>query len=425
MRFTAMARAAAVAAAIALVATSCADLDETASASDDGVLKVGFVTPLTGSLAVFGAPDTWVVEQMQAWFDEHPIEAGDQTFDVDIILKDSQSSATRAGEVTGELINSDGVDVVLAHATPETTVPVADQCEANATPCITADTPWQPWFYGRGGDPEKPFEWTYHFFWGLEDVAATYLDVWEQIPSNKKVAGLFPNDSDGQAWSDAFPDLIKEQGYTLDNPGLFTPGTQDFSAQIARFKKNGDEIVMGVLTPPDFATFWQQAEQQGYHPKAATIGKAVEFPAAIDALGGASENISTEVWWSPTSPYTSSVTGQTSQELADAYEEASGQQWTMPLGFSEALFEVLQAAVVEAGGADKEALADALAGLQVPTIVGDLDWGAGPVPNVAKTPLAGGQWRPGDKGGFPNSMVIVSNASAPDVPVADRARPIP
>ncbi len=425
MKPTVWARAAAVAATIALATTSCSNLDETATASDDGVIKVGFVTPLTGSLAVFGAPDTWVVEQMQAWFDDHPIEAGDKTYDVDIILKDSQSSATRAGEVTGELINSDGVDVVLAHATPETTVPVADQCEANATPCITADTPWQPWFYGRGGDPEKPFRWTYHFFWGLEDVAATYQDVWEQLPTNKKVAGLFPNDSDGQAWSDAFPGMIKDKGYTLDNPGLFTPGTQDFSAQIAQFKKNGDEILMGVLTPPDFATFWQQAEQQGYHPKVATIGKAVEFPAAIDALGDASENISTEVWWSPTSPYSSGLTGQTSQELADAYEQASGQQWTMPLGFSEALFEVLQAAVVAAGGPDKEALADALAGLQVSTIVGDLDWGAGPVPNVAKTPLAGGQWRPADGGKFPSSMEIVSNATAPDVPVADQARPLP
>ena len=137
-----------------------------------------------------------------------------------IILKDSQSDAKRAGEVAGELINQDGVDVVMAHGTPDTTNPVADQCEANATPCITSDAPWQPYFFGRGGDPAKPFKYTYHFFWGLEDVAAVYQDMWGQLDTNKKVGGLFPNDPDGQAWSKEFPGLTKDNGYTINDPGL-------------------------------------------------------------------------------------------------------------------------------------------------------------------------------------------------------------
>lgn len=424
MRATKWVRASAAVASIALLA-ACSSLDSDASGSSGNTIKVGFVSPLTGSLAAFGAPDSWVVDRMQAWFDDHPIEAGGKKYGVKILLKDSQSSPTRAAEVAGDLINSSGATVLLAHATPDTTVPVADQCEANATPCITADTPWQPWFYGRKGDPDKPFKWTYHFFWGLEDVAATYLDMWKGVSTNKKVAGLFPNDSDGQAWSGAFPDMIKADGYTLDNPGLFTSGTQDFSAQIAQFKRNGDEIVMGVLPPPDFAVFWQQAQQQGYHPKLATIAKATEFPAAIDALGASAKDIATEVWWSPTSPYSSSLTGQSSQQFATAYESASGHQWTMPLGFSEALFEVLQAAVQSAGGIDKAAIAKALKTLKVDTIVGPLDFTKGPVPNVAKTPLAGGQWRPATSGSFANQMVVVSNAAAPEVPKAGTIEPLP
>jgi branched-chain amino acid transport system substrate-binding protein len=407
---------------------ACGNLDNTGggpsgSADNGTTIKVGFVTPLTGPLAAFGEADSWVVDQMTAWFAKHPIQAGGKQYQVQILLKDSQSDAKRAAEVTGELINTDGASVVMAHATPETTVPVSDQCEANATPCITADTPWQPWFFGRNGDPAKPFTWTYHFFWGLEDVAAVYSDMWNQVATNKKVAALFPNDSDGKAWSDpakGFPALVKDQGYTIDNPGLFPSGTQDYSAQIAQFKKNGDQILMGVLTPPDFATFLKQAKQQGFQPKIATIGKAAEFPAAINGLGDLAVNLGTEVWWSPTYPFSSSLTGQSSAQLASSYTAATGKQWTMPLGFSEALFEVLQAAVVKAGSADKQAIATALKTLSVKTIVGDLDWTKGPVPNVAKSPLTGGQWRTGTDGKFPFEMSIVSNSVASMVPTAGK-----
>ena len=234
---------------------------------------------------------------MTAYFKDNPIQAGGKSYGVDIIMKDSQSDPKRAGELAGELINTDGVDILMAHATPETTVPVAAQCEANATPCITADTPWQPWVAGLGGNPGDPttaLKWSYHFFWGLEDMAAVYMDMWNQVDTNKKVAALYPNDADGQAFTDTergFPAIIGPAGFTFDNPGLYPSGTQDFSSQISAFKANDDQILTGIVPPPDFINFWKQAKQQGYNPKIATIGKAIEFPAAVAALGDLAQNL--------------------------------------------------------------------------------------------------------------------------------------
>jgi len=440
MRIARSVQAIAVAAATGLVLTACGgSLDSESSseaasapaasaaasaeadggaAAPGGTIKVGFVSPLTGPLAGFGEPDQWIVDSMGAWFADNPIEAGGQSYNVEIVLKDSQSDAKRAGEVAGELINQDGVDIVMAHGTPDTTNPVADQCEANATPCITSDAPWQPYYLGRQQDPAnpEPFKYTYHFFWGLEDVAAVYQDMWGQLDTNKQVAGLFPNDPDGQAWSGAFPDMTAANGYTINDPGLYPNGTQDFSAQISAYKKNGDEILTGVPIPPDFTTFWKQAKQQGFNPKIATIGKALLFPASMEALGDIGQNLGTEVWWTPNYPFSSSLTGSSAAELAQGYTDATGKQWTQPIGFSEALFEVMQAAVVAAGGPDKEAIATALSTLKVDTVVGPLDWTSGPVPNVSKTPLTGGQWRMTDGGEFPWELVIVSNSLAPEVP---------
>ncbi len=133
------------------------------------VIKIGHVSPRTGPIAAFGEADPFILEQVQKLV-EKGISNGGKTYPVQIISRDSQSSTARASEVAAELILRDKVDLLVAASTPDTTNPVADQAEVNEVPCITTDCPWQPYFFGRNGDPKKGFTWTYHFFWGLEDV---------------------------------------------------------------------------------------------------------------------------------------------------------------------------------------------------------------------------------------------------------------
>ncbi|WP_404820976.1 ABC transporter substrate-binding protein [Klenkia terrae] len=375
-------------------------------------------------MAAFGEADSFVVDQMTDYFADNPLELGGTSYDVEIVVKDTQSDSVRAGEVTAELINDDGADLILAASTPDTVNPVADQCEANGVPCITTAAPWQPYFFGRGASEGDSFDWTYHFFWGLEDVEAVYQDMWSQVDTNSQAGALWPNDPDGNAWSADFPGVVSENGYTITDPGLYENGTQDYSAQISAFQAADAQILLGVPIPPDFATFWQQAQQQGYSPRIATVAKALLFPSAVEAIGDSADGLSTEVWWTPEYPYESSLTGQSAQELADAYESETGQQWTQPIGFVHALFEVAVAALTEADSVEGQAVVDALADLQVSTVVGDLDWTSGPVPNVAKTPLVGGQWRATEGGEHPFELVIVSNSEQPGIPTAGTVEPL-
>ena len=393
---------------------------------DDEVLRIGFVSTETGTSALFGEANTYVIEAMEQWFADNPVAIDGINHSVEIIVKDSQSSSARAGEVAAELINSDGVDLVLTSSTPDITNPVSEQCEANSVPCISTVAPWQPFAIREGGEPAD-LSYSYHAFWGLEDVSAVYADMWSQVDTNGKAAGLFPNDPDGQAWSANFPALTADSGVVIDDPGLYPNGTQDFSAQLSAFK--GHDILVGVPIPPDFTTFWQQAGQQSYQPKIATIGKALLFPSAVEALGNAGDGLTSEVWWHPTAPFTSSLTGQTAQELADQYEADTGKQWTQPLGFAEALFEITVAAVEEAGSTEPDAITEALSTLEVSTVVGDIAWGADDSvpPYVAKTPLVGGQWRLDegqDEGANPYELVVVSNELAPEIPTGGEVEPL-
>src|SRR5919201_1138249 len=195
-------------------------------------IKLGYVSPLTGPLAAFAEADNFIIANFKE-ATKVGIKIGNATVPVEVVAKD--------------LIVQDKVDLMLVASTPETTNPVSTQCEIEEVPCISTVAPWQPWFIGRqanpgGGPPAwKDFNYTYHFFWGLEDVIAVFTNMWGQLQTNKQVGGLFPNDGDGNAWGDkqvGFPPVLDKQGFRLTDPGRYQNLTDNFTAQISAFKRD-------------------------------------------------------------------------------------------------------------------------------------------------------------------------------------------
>ncbi|WGI23295.1 ABC transporter substrate-binding protein [Amylibacter sp. IMCC11727] len=386
-------------------------------------IRLGYVSPQSGPLAAFSEADNFIIDGFLK------SEAG---ANFEVIVKDSQSNPNRAAEVAKELIIDDEIDMMLVASTPETTNPVATTCEAEEIPVISTVAPWQPYFIGQQGNPGdpsswQPFDFSFHFFWGLEDVISVFTAMWNQLETNKSVGAIFPNDGDGNAWGDpnvGFPPVLAAQGYTLTDTGRYQNLTDDFSAQINAFKAANCDIVTGVPIPPDFTTFWTQAKQQGFTPKAASIGKAILFPQAVEVLGDQGHNLSSEVWWSPSHPFKSSLTGQSAGVLANAYTAATSKQWTQPIGFVHALFEMAADVMGRVEDSrDVDAVTSAIAATQLSSMVGRIAFdGAGLPPfatqNVAKTPLVGGQWRLKDGGGY--DLVIVENSDHPNIPTGGK-----
>jgi branched-chain amino acid transport system substrate-binding protein len=395
-------------------------------------IKIGYVSPATGPLAPFAAADEFMLQQFRE-ATKGGLKVGNATRPIEVLLRDSQSNPNRAAEVAKELIVRDKIDLMLVGNTPETTNPVCTQAEIEEVATVSSLAPWQPWFFGQQGNPAQPrqFNYVYHYFWGLEDVIAVFTNMWGQLNTNKVVGALFPNDGDGNAWGDkelGFPPALAKQGYKLTDPGRYQNLTDNFAAQITAFKNAKAEIVTGVVLPPDFTTFWKQALQQGFKPKAASVGKAILFPSSVEALGRDGHNLSSEVWWTPNHPFKSSINGMTAKQLAASYEAATKRQWSQPIGFAHSLYEVgldVLKRTKEIGNA--KATAEAIRATKLDTVVGHIEWNGNGVPpvaarNVTKTALVGGQWRVKD--GNKYDIVITDNRTATSIPAGGKMEAI-
>ena len=373
-------------------------------------ILIGRPNPATGPLADFGAATPWVDDRLLARINADGgiyIDKLGKKLPVKVKIMDTESNPTKAAEVTSRLIMQDKVDLMVAFHTPDTVNPVSSICERFQTPCITLDSPLEPWLDGG------PYKWAFHSFWSVEkDILPTYVGMWEQVPTNKVVGVLMANDPDGVAWSKIFKEKLEPQGYKFVDMGRFPYGTQDFSSFINAWKKEKVEIILGNTIPPDFATAWRQCARVGFKPKVATIGKAILFPSAVGALGGdLPKGLSCEVWWSPDHPFKSSLEDISAKDLCANWTKDTGQVWTQPIGYKYAGYEIAADVLNRAKSLDKNVIRKAIAHTNINTIVGPIDYND---QNYCRTPLVGGQWVKGKK--EPWDIQIVYNKQHPEIP---------
>ena len=412
---------------------ACSSGIKGASGSGGGGTKaitIGWIHPLTGALAGFGAPDNWVISKIkQTTPYKNGFKIGSKTYAVTIKSYDSQSSPTRAGDLARTAILSDGVDLLLASSTPETVNAVSSQAESLGTPLICSNIPWESWYLNLfpKGNPEHATEkakYVVMYFLGAEHLIKCFIPMWDrihaQLHTNKVVAAAFPNDSDGNAFRAVFPPIAEAAGYKMVLSAPYPDGTTDYSSMISQFKSAKADFFTNVPLPPDFATMWKQSAQQGFKPKLATVAKVLLFPPDAYALGDLVNNVATDAWWAPSLPWTSSFTGETCQQLANEYESTHG-QWNSNIS-NYTLFEIAHAAFTSVNNPhDKNEVAAAIHKVNIKALAGPLNFAGGPAPGVAITPPVGIQWQKGTR--FPVEAQVVDNTLQPQAKITADLKP--
>ena len=407
--------------------TAGAETTVTTAAEVGSELTVGLVLPVTGALSTFMTPFEWVKGQWTKILADGVVCGDGKKHPIKMSVQDTQSDTNRCAQVTGDLILNAKADIIFAAGAPDTMNPAADQCEALECPGLMGEGPWQAFYFARQKDPANPvpFKWGYALCVGIEAMAQCYLEIWDQIATNKKAGTLFHNSPDGQAWSDeksGGPFFYQKDGYTLSNAGFFQPGAEDYTQQISQFKKFGAEILAGVMVSADFTNLWKQSLQQGFHPKVGSIAQALTFAATLEAIGPSGYGLTSELAWHRDYPYKSSFTGQTCGEIADAYEADTGEQYCSGMEVYSLMELYVHVLKQVADPTDKEAVIKAISTAKLDSIYGPIDFTmpvdptaetpvTHPVPNCLRMPTSACQWLKGDK--YPFKQVLVSAKYVP------------
>jgi branched-chain amino acid transport system substrate-binding protein len=386
------------------------------AASSTSTITLGYVAPFTGSLSGFASADHFVIDTIRntpAY--ARGFKVGGKTYPVNIIVTDSQSDPNRASQLARQLILNNNADMLLTSSTPETVNPVAVVAQTEGVPCAATNDPWESWYAGLGGNPANPtttFQYCTLFFLGLQDLNNCFVAMWNRLPvgNDKNVAGMWPNDADGNAFRAAMPGLMAQSGYHAVDGGAYTDGTTDFTAMITKFKANHCQYLNNCPLPPDFNIFWRQANEQGWKPRLATVAKVLLFPADTVALGPLVNNIATDSWWGPYLPAKSSLDPQlTPKIIADNFQAQTGKQWVQSIGGTYSLFEIAHQAFGKVSDPhNRQEVARALHAVNYVGMSGLINFSSGPAPGVSITPPVGVQWK-ATSGKFPFEMRVVDN----------------
>ena len=324
---------------------------------------------------------------------------GDKSYTVEIIVKDVESNSDTAASRAGELILDDGVDMMLAIATPEMINPVADQCEANGVPCLShagavaavllrprrrsggrlrLDVPL---LLGRRAARRR-----------VRRACGT-----RSTPTRRSAccAPTIPTATPSPMPTTGFPAGAAAGGYTRGRPrSLRGADRRLLAASSASSRTRASRSSSASRSRPT-------SPRSGRRPSSrASTPSSSRWPRRCCSRRPSRRSATSATAWParsggrPPTRSRSSLTGESSHELSDKYEDATGKQWTQFVGFVHALFEVAFDVLARAGSTDKQAIADAAAATNLDTIVGPVQFGANGVPkNISPTSLVGGQWQ--------------------------------
>jgi branched-chain amino acid transport system substrate-binding protein len=367
-------------------------------------ILIGRPVPKTGPVAAFAESTPWLDNRALAEINKDGgiyIKEYGKKVPVKVKIIDTESNPTKAGEVGARLITRDKIDMMYVSSTPATVNPVAGVSERYKVPCLATMMPLEMFLHGG------PYHWSFCASSSVPDMVGAYLDSWKQLETNKTVGLLAANDADGISWANGVQHVIKPAGYKVVDLGRFPGGTMDFSTFISGWKKEKVEILFANLTPPDFIRAWKQCFREGFTPKICAVGRAILFPSVVEACGGdIGLGTSSEVLWHPAYPFKSSLTGYSTQDLCDAYEAASGKQWTQPLGGFYLGWELVADVLRRAQSIDKETLRKAIADTNIETMAGHIKFNE---KNVAATPVGLMQWVKGKKHAFDSKLISKGN----------------
>ena len=299
------------------------------------------------------------VNSIKLWVDEVNARGGLLGRKVKLILLDDKSDTQTAIKLYEKLITEDKVEVLLAPYSSGITEAVANVNERYKMPFVA---------YGAASTPiwEKGRKYIFNIIAFAEDYQKGAVHLAKQIGVKRAAIigedSLFPRMSAKGAkdWAKKLGiEIVVEENYPLKQT--------DFTALLQKIKAAGAEAIFSNSYFADAAAQMRQLREQNMNLKlfASTVGPGL--PAFAEQLGNTAEYVLGFSQWEPL-PQVLKHPGM--KEFIETYEKRYGEKPNYHAGTAYSSLQVTEAAIKKAGSFDNEKLREALATIEVHTILG-------------------------------------------------------
>jgi branched-chain amino acid transport system substrate-binding protein len=358
------------AAATALAAASLAAMMPAANAADP--IKVGFSMALTGGVAQNGKQ---LEMALQIWRDDINAKGGLLGRPIELVYYDDQSNPANVPGIYTKLITVDKVDLVLG--------PYATNMVAPAMPVIMQHNKMTVSMLAVSVN--RHFNYPKYFSMvpigqdGVRSFSKGFFDLAAaQKPKPQTVAIVAADAEFARTSADGAKENAKAAGFRIIYERGYPPNNTDFAPIMRAVQAANPDLVFVAAYPPDSVGIVRAADEIGLKPKmfGGTMIGLIITPIKMQ-LGPLMNGM---VVMESFLPAPSLQFPGLSALMAEYRKRAAGQRID-PFGygfvpFGYAAGQVLAAAVTETKSLDHEKLAAYVRKAKIPTVVGDIAYGA-------------------------------------------------
>lgn len=340
----------------------------TASAED--VIRFGAPLPITGALAPEAVKqqqgyDLWAEQANKAG----GISVGGKTYKVQIVYTDYQSNTPRAVQATEQMITQDNVNFMFGAFGSGAAKAASTVSEKYKVPTLAA-TASSSQVYDQG----------YKYLFGTftpNDTLTTPLTkiIKAKVPEVKKVAILARNDLFPLAIAQEMEKSAKAEGYEVAYFEKYAIGTLDHSAALSAIKALAPQWIFVTGYTNDLLLVRKQMVDQQMKAPVVTMIAGPAYQEFIDALGPASENISSAAWWHPAEQYEGKDIFGTTANFVKLFKAKYNSEPDYGQASAALCGALFQMAIEKAGSLDRDKVRDELAKLDVVTFFGPVKFG--------------------------------------------------
>lgn len=258
--------------------------------TDAGPIRIGIVTPISGSQARFGQAH---LQGYDIALQEINAAGGVLGRPLKLIFEDDQSVPEQAAAAVEKLATQDQVTLVIGAYSSSATLLAAGMAERYQVPLIVPTA-------AADEITRQGYRWVFRIAAPSQIYTQTILDFMDQIDSPERLAIVFENTGFGTSVAEAAERQARARGIAVVGYHAYRAGLGNFRPMLEEVKRTRPDAVLFVSYLDDAVALMTQSRAVDFNPPMfAAAGAGFGLPDFPQVAGPAAEYTISVTQWTP------------------------------------------------------------------------------------------------------------------------------